>query len=350
MQKDQSVETLRGIAVILMVAGHVIGHDKNAGMQVSDDSIYRYLYFSLAFLRIPLFTAISGYVYGLKPMLKKNLRVFLGGKVRRILFPLLSVGTLQYLLKTIAPAINHPAQISGLWKIYIFPFDQFWFLQAIFMVFLTIAVIEYLGLIIHFKGWVVAFLLSVGMTLFLPVFTHVFSFGGYLYLLPFFLMGLGIQRFPQQLLKPRMVKIYLMLLIAGIILQQLSWMGKIEPGIERTSLISILSGFAGIMLLFRFRVSIGFLAKIGCFSYSIYLFHIFGTAGARIFLEKILGFETPYIIFLLDLAFGITLPILAEKIITSNKYLSTAFLGLRMKNERTSMLPRKIFPVIIFIS
>ena len=60
--KELSIETLRGLAIVLMVMGHVIGSKSNGGLQVSDDSWYRYFYLTLSPLRMPLFTVISGYV------------------------------------------------------------------------------------------------------------------------------------------------------------------------------------------------------------------------------------------------------------------------------------------------
>ena len=46
-RKDLSIQSLRGLALILMVAGHVIGIGPDRGMQVADDSAWRYLYLAL---------------------------------------------------------------------------------------------------------------------------------------------------------------------------------------------------------------------------------------------------------------------------------------------------------------
>ena len=60
--KDLHVETLRGLAILLMVAGHVIGNDSTHGMRVDDSSVWRSAWVSLEFLRLPLFTFLSGVV------------------------------------------------------------------------------------------------------------------------------------------------------------------------------------------------------------------------------------------------------------------------------------------------
>ncbi|MBW2464545.1 MAG: acyltransferase, partial [Deltaproteobacteria bacterium] len=98
-KKDASIETLRGIAILMMVAGHVIGHDVHAGMRVADDSTWRYVYSSFEYVRLPLFTCISGFVYALHPVTAQNFRAFLVGKAHRVLLPLFFVGTLQFLLR-----------------------------------------------------------------------------------------------------------------------------------------------------------------------------------------------------------------------------------------------------------
>ena len=67
LNKNLQVETLRGFAIVPVVMGHVIGSASDGGMKVSEDSFLRYLYFTFEYLRMPLFTVISGWVYALRP-------------------------------------------------------------------------------------------------------------------------------------------------------------------------------------------------------------------------------------------------------------------------------------------
>ena len=46
-KKDLSIDTLRGIAVIFMVAGHVVGAEADDGMQAPDDSPWRFIFWGL---------------------------------------------------------------------------------------------------------------------------------------------------------------------------------------------------------------------------------------------------------------------------------------------------------------
>jgi peptidoglycan/LPS O-acetylase OafA/YrhL len=67
-QKDSAIQSLRGLAVILMVCGHVIGSTRANGMQVADRSAWRLFYLALKDLRMPIFTVISGFVYAMRPI------------------------------------------------------------------------------------------------------------------------------------------------------------------------------------------------------------------------------------------------------------------------------------------
>jgi glucan biosynthesis protein C len=109
--KDASIETLRGLACILLVAFHVIGEDNASGLHVADDSALRWYADSFAYLRMPLFTFISGYVYALRPLTAfDKWPQFLRGKTRRLLLPMFVVGTFLAVLKTYAPGVNEPTK------------------------------------------------------------------------------------------------------------------------------------------------------------------------------------------------------------------------------------------------
>lgn len=65
--KNLTIETLRGIAILLVVAGHVIGSAPDGGMKIDFPHPLRYLYLWIDYIQMPLFTAIAGWVYALKP-------------------------------------------------------------------------------------------------------------------------------------------------------------------------------------------------------------------------------------------------------------------------------------------
>ena len=100
VQKDTTIETLRGAVIILVVIGHVIGSESDGGMKVSDDSILRYLYYTFIDpIQMPLFTVIAGWVYALNPVGYEKINKFILKKVMRILVPMLVVGMSYFLVQ-----------------------------------------------------------------------------------------------------------------------------------------------------------------------------------------------------------------------------------------------------------
>jgi uncharacterized membrane protein YcfT len=84
---NMRIQTLRGLACLLLVLYHVVGDDPGAGLQVQDGML-RWFNDGLAYLRMPLFTFLSGLVCGMRPF-HGDSRAFLLGKARRLLVPLL---------------------------------------------------------------------------------------------------------------------------------------------------------------------------------------------------------------------------------------------------------------------
>lgn len=329
-RKEESIETLRGIAIILMVAGHVIGL-KHSGLKVADDSLWRYFYYSFEYLRMPLFTAISGYVYAIKPLQNEYVTKFFKGKSRRILLPFFSVATVQYVFNAIIPYVNSPTDLSKIWRIYIYGYGQFWFLQALFLVFVAIILLEYNNITRTLKGWVSTMFASIAVLLFVVPYVDmpIFNFGTSLYLLPFFLLGIGIKRFRDEIYKKPVLISIISLLVVGLTVQQLNWFDVISIPDKKYGFLGVFVGLTGIYMIFRVRGKNKALGDLGYYAYGIYLFHVFGTAGSRI-VSKALGIESTMLLFLIGLLFGLGFPIILEKyILLPVRILRKIFLGLR---------------------
>jgi fucose 4-O-acetylase-like acetyltransferase len=279
---------------------------------------------------MPLFTAISGFVYALKPVTGDVFGKFLKGKSRRILLPMVFVGSLQYIMNAITPNVNQPVPLEEIWKIYVFPYGQFWFLQALFLVFIVITILESSKALSTLKGWAIIFGIATLVLIFaeprLPF--NFFSFNRFLYLFPFFLLGLGINRFSEKLFTKQNILILLVIFVSGITVQQLKWFGVLNFSTVGFNPLRVIVGITGIWLIFHIRKPNKWLAELGYYSYGIYLFHVLGTAGLRIF-AKAVGLESLPMTFILGLAFGLGLPILLELVLLKSAILRRLFLGLK---------------------
>ena len=331
--KDLSIETLRGIAVIMMVAGHVVGASKGTGLHVEDDSGWRYFYDSFEYLRMPLFTVVSGFVYSLRPVEPGRLLEFLKGKGRRILFPLISVGTLHFLVQHIIPGTNANYEITDIWKIYLFKYEHFWFLQSIFLIFVIISVIDNYQLISTEKKWLVVFFICVLLRLTMPFLQgNFFSFKGFLNLLPFFVLGCGIERYKDLFNNRLVVRGLLIIFILAVSIHQLYLLNGKSFDRWDYAIMSFLVACPGIILLFHIRKDVPVLSKLGYYAYGIYLFHVFGTAGSRIVLMQ-LNITSITFLFSVGLLAGLGLPIVFEYFIEKSPLFRTVFLGLRKKTN-----------------
>ncbi len=214
--------------------------------------------------------------------------------------------------------------------IYLFPYGQFWFLQALFIIFMAVTILEKFEVTTDFKRWSFSFLSAVIllMTVNATYQLKLFNLNGCLYLFPFFLLGMGLQRFSDKILIKPVLPLLLAVFILGLILQQLNWFELVALERQRHGLLSVVVGVTGICLVFYLKRSVTWLAKIGYFSYSIYLFHIFGTAGSRILL-RIMGLENTLLLFLGGVFAGVGLSIFVEFILLNNALTRRVFLGLR---------------------
>jgi peptidoglycan/LPS O-acetylase OafA/YrhL len=312
------IETLRGLACLLLVAYHVVGADASLGLQVTDGPL-RWLNDGMAYLRMPLFTFLSGLVYGLRPF-GGNSQAFLSGKIRRLLVPMLVVGTVFAALQAVTPGTHSSAGPWYLWHVQ--PVAHFWFVESLFWVFVLLWALERAAWLQTAKGFAVVFALACGVYLSVRGW-HWFGLEGAIYLLPYFLAGLAATRFSFRawLAKP-WVKIGLLACAVGMVL----WMGTPMSNPDRRTVWMLLSGLSLCLLCLSFGWANRHLAGIGRHSYAIYLFHVFFTAAARIALDRLQIDVLP-----MDLVAGVALglagPVVVDRLASRFKWTAVLLLG-----------------------
>lgn len=328
--RDAGVETLRGVAILLMVAGHVIGDGPGTGLRVRDDSGWRYAFYTLAPLRMPLFTAISGFVYALRPATAAGWAAFLAGKARRLLVPLAVVGGAFLALRSSMPGVNARPSRADLPGLVIHPYAHYWYLYALAWIFLLVGPLDALGLLRTGRRWALLLALALFAAASGWFATAFLGLGQAQILLPYFLLGLGLGRFGAPT-GGWFAAAVIGAGTVGLVLYQGDGLGWWRiSGLEHylaTTLLGAAAAVAGL----AWRVAWRPLAVLGGYSYGIYLMHVFGTAGARILLTRLDVTALP-VLALASLAAGLALPVLVQKAVERRRWPALLLLGMRVAN------------------
>ncbi|CAA2141785.1 acyltransferase family protein [Hyphomicrobium sp. ghe19] len=333
LRRDVHVQTLRGIACLLIVAYHVTGTDGTHGVEIAADHPLAIFNLLLAPVRLPLFTFISGYVYAMRPVRVGGGSQFLFGKARRLLVPLVVVGGLYFLIQDHVPGTHYFLPLHDVWQIAMFPYQHLWYLQALMLIFTTTVVLESLRQMENLRSWLLVLAASILIYVSIKFPIDLVAINEALFLLPFFTLGLGVRRFHETLTTPPLGAVSAFFALLGIFAYFLMIMRSVAFTELDQDLLRIVIGMPACVALFCFQVECFPIAWIGEFSYAIYLFHILGTAGARIFLMRCGVTDTSHLIIASFLA-GLSLPILIQIFADRSKVASFLLLGRNPKRAR----------------
>jgi peptidoglycan/LPS O-acetylase OafA/YrhL len=257
----------------------------------------------LGYVRMPLFAFLSGIVYALRPV-GGDARRFIGAKVRRLLVPMLTVGTLFAILQANTSGANFHGYDWA--RLHIQPVAHYWFLESLFLIFMLIVLLErrqWLGSRASFATVWLASAVLFGID---PL-PRAFGLQGAVYLLPFVLLGIGCRRFADEIadFRARNAAAALLCLLAAA-----AWI--LSAGLpERNSTIALGLGASGCVLLLHTRLQIRGLAWLGTYSFSIFLFHSIFSAASRIVLTR--WFDSPFELLLVSgVLAGLALPVIVE--------------------------------------
>ncbi len=332
-----NIDTVRGLACLFVVALHVVGVSDTTGLRLPEGSAWHYANTSIEFLRIPLFTALSGYLYAGRRVTRIAFSRFWFAKFRRLGVPLL-FGTLVYWsLRRYAE--NDPTPFL---EALFFEFGHLWYLQALLLLFAAISVAD------AFFHPNTAGIVLTGLTAIMisqsdwvaPTF---FGIAGALYLAPHFLFGIVLREHPQWLSDPRAGFMALGIIVIVLTSQQLGLWG-LTSGVTAVQLPAAIAGMAGVVVLLqRFPKNV-LLGNIGRYSYTIYLWHIAAGAAVRTFLVKAGVTNTPAL-FLVCLLVAIAAPIAMHHIARRVPLLSVAVTG-----NNWIGVPRRRVPAVASMS
>ena len=276
------VQTMRGLACLLLVSFHAIGSTRMSGLHVPDASWYRQFTNVFVHVRMPLFTFLSGLVYAYRPLRPGHALAFSGKKALRLGVPLVVASTVLYGLHF---ALHHPVPpLSRVWSIYVFPYWHLWFGQALLLVFAALIVLESFGALSTVGRFVTVFALSLALYLYTPIYgKNVFGVLNATYLLPFFLCGLGAHRYRGFLqTRTALIASVTCFIVTQGVHSYIVLTGEVAPiaTVAERSVWNLLIGVSASLCALQLLPRLRLLEKIGASSYPIYLYHPIFAAAA----------------------------------------------------------------------
>ncbi|HIW91038.1 MAG TPA: acyltransferase [Candidatus Corynebacterium avicola] len=310
------VDTLRGVACLFLVTFHVIGFSASDGIQVADDSAFRYYTDSVDYLRMPLFTLVSGLVYAWRPLGDVHgYGKFMAKKARRLLVPYIVFVPAIGVTQAVLDSTNSSRELEPLsWLLY--SLSPYWFLLTSFWIFAVVALLDSFDLLSSRVNFAALFLASVAVVLFTTTEDfRVLQLGQALTLAPFFLAGVAMYRFS---LFPRRTSVKIVLtavLLVVVVAVQISLndLGGVFDGFgpfdSRHSVLGITLGILFPLVFLSWSLSSRWLAWIGGYSSGIFLLHSFAIGGSRAILG-ILGLDSRPVEFVVLSIAGVGLSII----------------------------------------
>ncbi len=314
---------VRGMAIVLVVIGHVIGHEKDVGMRQMYDSDIPFLTWLTEFIytfHMPIFFILSGVSFATFSKKNTSLLSFLRSRFKSLLVPLLCWVPILLLFQSLSKGAH--VSFLDLINSVIHPWFIFWFFHALFFAsLLSFVFLEQL------KSSALYFLVSV--TLFILSF-YWKEMEIYLYFNIFYAFGVFLASYLPKIhltLKslPSIIIFSILSLCAAMMLA-INYFLEVDYNLFS----KLVNGILGFVLMYTIayeedkedqikfslkplnpllqslKASFLYLGKI---SMTVYLLHIPFGSGTRVFLIKLFGITDPSIHFFLGCAAAILGPV-----------------------------------------
>lgn len=339
-KKSLEIETLRGLACLLLVLYHVIG-PLGGGLKIDIGSPFRVIADSMVYVRMPLFTFISGYIYSIYKIRGNDFAAFFSGKVRRLIVPLFCVGVPFSVLQAVGPGVNKDVGVIDALLSFWVPINHFWFLQAVFIIFIFVGLLEWRGLLRSATRLYGLFAFAALLFLLPPLPLDAFGINGAIYLLPFFVAG-TIGQENVDVLKQRFKMLGpLLFVLISLTLLYIAAINR-ELIVDRRSLIGLAVGCVSCIALLSSDMRSKALTWLGGYSYAIFLFHVLFAATSRFVLGR-LGVKDESLLVLGGLSVGLLGPVVLAMIFSRFNFTSVLFLGEKATRKKPAAV---IAPVV----
>jgi len=319
MKNTDWVDYAKAIGIILVVYGHVARGLYNAGIE-SSVTLYKLVDSIIYSFHMPLFFFLSG-LFFYSSFSKRGGKQLVFSKVDTIFYPYLVWSIFQGSIEVFLSGYTNTGNISFsdvlalLWA----PRAQFWFLYALFVIFVVSSAIYS---VVPKRLSILVFLLAILLYLFpsvLPDLNFYHFLSRYFVFFSFgiiFMMYVKIEYISTTFT-------FFVSLVAFVVCQWLFHdylsLNYKDKGIESLLLAFISIIFMISSAIYLSNKSYGYLVFIGKSSMAIYLMHILAGSGIRIILHNFFVVDSYFVHLVLGFLVGVLAPLAILKIINSLK-------------------------------
>jgi fucose 4-O-acetylase-like acetyltransferase len=327
---------IRGIAIVLVVVGHVIGDRKNNGMRQMYESDIFFLTWLSDFIytfHMPIFFIASGMAFATFSNQNIGWLEFAQSKLKRLVIPLLCWAPIFFIFQSLSKGENFTV-FQAIRRSVIYPYSIFWFIHALIFTscfsFLCIKILK--SQMMYVVLSIPIFILSLYLnnnTIYWNIF---YAFG--------ILLALYSPRINLQIHRFSLTKVFFMLPLLTIMMLTTNYYSTADNRL----LVKFINGVIAFFIIYIIlsldiiknpaNLSRKILHSLessfidwGKISIIIYLFHIYFITSTRIFLIKVFDITDPTMHFLLGCFIGMLGPIIIYKLLYNRSKIFRYSLG-----------------------
>ncbi|GAB3014946.1 acyltransferase family protein [Bowmanella dokdonensis] len=310
--RDLWVDYAKAIGIILVVYGHVARGLQKAGIGMPESTFL--LLDSLVYsFHMPLFFFLSGLFFQAS-FARRGAGPLVWSKVDTLVYPYLLWSLIQGSVEvSLSAYTNGNLGFGAVFQLW-WPRAQFWFLYALFAIFLVATLIQAMAGRMALSLMLILSLVLYSIALVIPV---NFLLGSLFTHMVFFVGGMSFSLYANQdwFAKGKTCALLLGLFVLGQagfhLLLDLHYSNKGGAAL----LLAMLSIATVVSISMQLaRTSRKWLLLLGTGSMAIYLMHILAGSGVRVLLQKVLGIESLPVHLLMGCLAGLWLPVLVLKL------------------------------------
>jgi len=313
-ERNAWVDYAKAIGIILVVYGHVARGVFNAGLPMGEDS-YVLVDSIIYTFHMPLFFFLSG-LFFFDSLMKRGAGGLVVNKVDTIVYPFIVWSLLQGSIEVLlANYTNGDLTFGKVFSLLWSPRAQFWFLYALFLVFVVCSLVYARADRRYFLPLLLGFAV-------LYVFEHDLEFGNFGRFVfgnaVFFALGVWFNDIKAYFLARHapLTCLFGALFVIGQYLFHITFGLNWEVGgLPVLALATVSIFFVTCLSMWLGRVRIEWLLFIGASSMTIYLMHILAGSGVRVILSHFLGIDSVPMHLVLGTLVGLLAPLVAQMII-----------------------------------